>query len=133
MSKGGYGDSPHMKGVAISILVMGISLTAILLTYVWFGHIGPDFSNAVMEAQQDALVDQFDLPPRERVSPELLETPPSLRNSTATATTTDATATQLQEDAAASQNATASSGGESAQPQEDTAETAIPQNETREE
>lgn len=124
MSKGGYGDSPHLKGVAISILVMGISLTAILLTYVWFGHIGPDFSNAVMEAQQDALVDRFDLPPRERVSPELLETPPSLRN------TPDATATQLQGDTAASQNATGSSG-ESAQPQGNTtAATTTPQNAT---
>jgi len=40
-SGGGY---VHMKGVALSILVMGISLMGIIIAYVVFGHIGPSFS-----------------------------------------------------------------------------------------
>lgn len=71
-----------MKGVAKSILVMGLSLAAIILAYLWFGHIGPSFSTAVMEEQQEDLIERFDLPPGESVPPELLEVPPSLRNVT---------------------------------------------------
>ncbi|HEX9318488.1 MAG TPA: hypothetical protein VF884_06100 [Nitrososphaeraceae archaeon] len=40
--KGSY--SPHMPGVALSLLVMGLSITGIIMAYVSFGHVGPKFS-----------------------------------------------------------------------------------------
>ena len=49
--EGGY----KMTGVAATILVMGLSLAAIILMWVWFGHIGPKFSDEVMLNQQEML------------------------------------------------------------------------------
>lgn len=79
---GADGYSKHMKGVAVAILVMGISLATIMIIYVAFGHIGPVFSAGVMEKQQETLTKQYGLPPKEPISKEMLEVPPSLRNVT---------------------------------------------------
>lgn len=76
--EGGY----HMTGVAASILVMGISLAIIIILWVWFGYIGPAFSDEVMRQQQATLRDQYGFEPLEELTKEELETPPSLRNST---------------------------------------------------
>jgi hypothetical protein len=76
-SSTGYGN---LIPVAWSILVMGISLAIVILLYVWFGYIGPSFSEVVLMEQQTELREQYDLPPQEVITdPEVLLTPPSLR------------------------------------------------------
>jgi hypothetical protein len=81
-TEGGYG--PHMKTVAITILVMGISLALVIILWIWFGHIGPSYSSERLLDQQKDLRQQYGLAPQPPVSKELLETPPSLRNLTQT-------------------------------------------------
>jgi hypothetical protein len=46
------GYQNHLIPVAWAILVMGLSLAAIIILYVWFGHIGPTFSSDVLQRQQ---------------------------------------------------------------------------------
>jgi hypothetical protein len=72
-----------MTGVAATILVMGLSLAVIILMWMGFGHIGPKFSDGVMLNQQDMLREQYGFPPAPEITPEEAETPPSLRNITA--------------------------------------------------
>src|SRR5215210_5287113 len=89
------GYSPHMRGVALGILVMGVSLAAVIMLWVTIGYKGPDFSTQVMVRQQERLHEQYGLPPLPDISPEMLQVPPSLRNTApgANATTTGANAT----------------------------------------
>ena len=90
-SGGGYF---HMKGVALSILVMGVSLAAIIIAYVMFGHIGPSFSSERINVQQAELRKEYGLPVQEVVrNQSVLLTPPSLRDLNQTATS-NATSTQ---------------------------------------
>lgn len=108
-AQGGYGN---LTGVAWSILVMGLSLATVIILWVWFGYIGPTFSEDVLANQQRILRENFGLPIQGTVDdPEILQTPPSLRNvsqgqqattanndsatnaSTTTATATNATTT----------------------------------------
>jgi plastocyanin len=75
---GGYGN---LTGVAWSILVMGLSLAAVIILWVWFGYIGPTFSEDVLANQQAILREHFGLPALETSdNPEILQTPPSLRD-----------------------------------------------------
>src|SRR5215207_672456 len=74
------GYSPHMRGVALGILVMGVSLAAIIILWATIGYQGPDFSTQAMERQQDWLHEQYGFPPVPELSPEMLQVPPSLRN-----------------------------------------------------
>ena len=74
------GYTPHMRGVALGILVMGISLAAVIVLWITIGYQGPDFSTQVMERQQEWLHEQYGLPPPPELSPEMLEVPPSLRS-----------------------------------------------------
>ena len=74
------GYTPHMRGVALGILVMGISLAAVIVLWVTIGYQGPDFSTQVMERQQESLHEQYGLPPPPELSPEMLQVPPSLRS-----------------------------------------------------
>jgi plastocyanin len=69
-----------MRGVALGILVMGISLAVIILLWIEFGYRGPTFSTQIMQQQQESLRKQYGLPPEPKMSPEMLEVPPSLRN-----------------------------------------------------
>jgi plastocyanin len=90
-SGGGYF---HMKGVALSILVMGVSLAAIIIAYVMFGHIGPSFSSERINVQQGELRKEYGLPVQEVIrNQSVLLTPPSLRDLNQTATS-NATSTQ---------------------------------------
>jgi plastocyanin len=90
-SGGGYF---HMKGVALSILVMGVSLAAIIIAYVMFGHIGPSFSSERINVQQAELRKEYGLPVQEVIrNQSVLLTPPSLRDLNQTATS-NATSTQ---------------------------------------
>ncbi|MEO9295487.1 MAG: hypothetical protein ABI347_07805 [Nitrososphaera sp.] len=75
-------DGYKLTGVAASILVMGVSIALVIILWVWFGHIGPTFSSTQMLQQQDQLIKQYGLPPREKFTKEQLEIPPSLRNVT---------------------------------------------------
>ena|GEM_PF-6309681 len=77
---GGYGISPHMKGIGLSILVIGVTLVAIIVVWATIGYQGPNFSTNVMQDQQQRLRDMYGLPPAPEVGPEELEVPPSLRN-----------------------------------------------------
>jgi plastocyanin len=90
-SGGGYF---HMKGVALSILVMGVSLAAIIIAYLMFGHIGPSFSSERINVQQAELRKEYGLPVQEVIrNQSVLLTPPSLRDLNQTATS-NATSTQ---------------------------------------
>jgi plastocyanin len=92
----------NLVGVAWSILVMGLSLAAVVILWVWFGYIGPTFSEDVLSNQQRMLRENFGLPVQETSDdPEVLQTPPSLRSTSqnqeanmsnnSAATTTNAT------------------------------------------
>jgi len=77
-STGGYF---HMKGVALSILVMGLSLAVVIIAYLMFGHIGPSFSAERINVQQAELRDEYGLPKQEVIKNQsILLTPPSLRD-----------------------------------------------------
>jgi len=76
-----------MKGVALSILVMGISIGIIIIAYVVFGHIGPSFSAERINTQQAELRQEYGLPVREVIRNQtVLLTPPSLRDINQSAT-----------------------------------------------
>ncbi|MDQ3835956.1 MAG: hypothetical protein M3270_03360, partial [Thermoproteota archaeon] len=79
-NEGNKGYSSHMRGVALGILVMGVSLAIIIILWIGFGHIGPAFSTQIMQQQQESLRKQYGLPPEPKLSTETLEVPPSLRN-----------------------------------------------------
>jgi hypothetical protein len=71
----------HMKGVALSILLMGLSLVGIIIAYVIFGHIGPSFSAERINEQQAELRKEYGLPEQEVIRNQtILLTPPSLRD-----------------------------------------------------
>jgi hypothetical protein len=73
----------NLTPVAWSILVMGLSLAAVVLLWIWFGHIGPSFSSDTLAEQQRILREQYNLPHEQIITdPKVLLTPPSLRNIT---------------------------------------------------
>ena len=79
----------HMKGVAWSILAMGLSLAIIIIAYVVFGHIGPSFSAERINVQQAELRKEYGLPAHEVIrNQSVLLTPPSLRNLSLNTTST---------------------------------------------
>jgi hypothetical protein len=79
----------HLSGVGWSLLVMGLSLTVVILAWLWFGHIGPTFSQDVLAEQQKKLREHYGLPAVQVVEdPKTLQTPPSLRNLTSHSTGT---------------------------------------------
>jgi hypothetical protein len=91
---------------------MGVSLAAIVIIYISFGHIGSSFSTGVMKQQQEELRERYGLPPLPPVSPEEAEIPPSLRGITTTAAANDtesgnATAAATSTNATAPNNQTA--------------------------
>jgi plastocyanin len=87
------GYSPHMRGVALGILVMGVSLAAVIILWTTIGYKGSAFSIQVMEGQQERLHEQYGLQPVPDISPEMLQVPPSLRNIATGANATNATTT----------------------------------------
>jgi plastocyanin len=94
--KEGQSGYQNLTGVAWSILVMGLSLAAVIILWVWFGYIGPTFSEDVLANQQRTLRETFGLPVTETIDdPAVLQTPPSLRN-----------ANQSQESSTANSNST---------------------------
>jgi hypothetical protein len=74
-------DQPSLVLVGWAILVMGLSLAAIAIVYIGFGHLGSAYSSKIMEQQQRRLRQQYGLPPKPIITdPKILEIPPSLRN-----------------------------------------------------
>ena len=77
----GLRDNHNLVSVGWAILVMGLSLTAVIIIWMWFGHIGPTFSEDVLAEQQRMLRERYDLPAQRLTEdPAELQTPPSLRN-----------------------------------------------------
>jgi hypothetical protein len=67
--------------VGWAILVMGLSLAAVFILWMWFGHIGSTFSRDVLAEQQRILREKYGLPAEEITEdPTVQQTPPSLRN-----------------------------------------------------
>ena len=114
------GYSPHMRGVAWGILVMGVSLAVIIILWATFGYIGPNFSTQVMEEQQEWLHEQYGLPPVQELTPEMLQVPPSLRSVEQQGGGVGA----AQTGETGSSNQTASSSNQTASSSNQTAETA---------
>jgi hypothetical protein len=82
----------NMTTVALSILVMGISLALVIILWVWIGHIGPSFSADTQLGQQKTLREQYGLPKQPVVTdPTMLLTPPSLRSHVSNHTSTNST------------------------------------------
>jgi hypothetical protein len=82
----------NMTTVALSILVMGVSLAVVILLWVWIGHIGPSFSADTSIEQQKTLRQQYDLPKQPVVTdPKMLLTPPSLRSLASNHTSSNST------------------------------------------
>lgn len=75
-ASGGY----QMTGVAWSVLLMGVSLAIIFLLWMWFGYIGPKFSDEVLLEQQAMLREQYGFEALPEITPEEAQIPPSLRN-----------------------------------------------------
>jgi hypothetical protein len=75
------GYQNHLIPVAWAILVMGLSLAAVILLYVWFGHIGSTYSSDTLQKQQQELRQQYGLPYKPVITdPKMLQTPPSERS-----------------------------------------------------
>ena len=71
----------NMTTIALSILVMGVSLALVILLWVWIGHIGPTYSSDTLTQQQKTLRQHYGLTPQPVITdPKLLLTPPSLRD-----------------------------------------------------
>jgi hypothetical protein len=89
MSKGGKhnefsdkrDEGSDLVRVAWAILVMGISISLVIIIYIWFGHLGSTYSSKVMEQQQKVLREKYGLPPEvATTNVTLLQMAPSLRN-----------------------------------------------------
>ena len=77
----GLRKNHNLVSVGWAILVMGLSLAAVIIIWMWFGYIGPTFSEDVLAEQQRMLRERYDLPAQRIVEdPAELQTPPSLRN-----------------------------------------------------
>lgn len=77
MKRGGPHGYNNLNGVALSILVMGLSLAVVIL----LGHVGPSFSDQTLAQQQRALGQRYTLPYKPTITDlTSLQSPPSLRN-----------------------------------------------------
>ena len=78
--KTNYENKQSYGSIGLALLVMGLSLSAIAIVYLSFGHI-PGYASKVMELQQKRLRQQYGLPDEQIVTdPKILQIPPSLRN-----------------------------------------------------
>jgi peptidoglycan/LPS O-acetylase OafA/YrhL len=66
--------------VGLALMIMALSLTAIAISFVTFGHL-PGYASKILELQQKRLRQQYGLPPAHIVTdPKILQIPPSLRD-----------------------------------------------------
>ena len=73
-------NSSSLVPIGLALLVMTLSLTAIAISYITFGHLS-GYASKTMELQQKKLRQQYGLPPAHIVTdPKILQIPPSLRN-----------------------------------------------------
>jgi hypothetical protein len=74
-------EKPSLIPISWAILVMGLSLAAITISYLWIGHIGSTYSAQTLQRQQRVLRKQYGLAPEPIITnPNILQIPPSLRN-----------------------------------------------------
>ncbi|HXV46332.1 MAG TPA: plastocyanin/azurin family copper-binding protein [Nitrososphaera sp.] len=66
-----------MKKVALTILVMGVSIALVIVVWIGIGD-DPNFSAEQMQEQQASLREEYGLSQQETLTAEQLETPPSL-------------------------------------------------------
>jgi hypothetical protein len=72
--------APSLVPVGLALLVMALSLTAIAIIFITFGHF-PGYASKIMEQQQKRLRQQYGLPPVHIITdPNVLQIPPSLRD-----------------------------------------------------
>ena len=72
--------SPSLIPVGWALLVMALSLIAVTIGYIAFGHL-PGYASKILELQQKQLRQQYGLPPAAIVTdPKILQIPPSLRD-----------------------------------------------------
>jgi hypothetical protein len=77
----GLREYHNLTAVGWAILVMGLSIAAVIILWMWFGHIGPTFSEDVLAEQQRILREKYGLPAEEIITDQAeLQIPPSLRN-----------------------------------------------------
>jgi hypothetical protein len=66
--------------IGLALLVMVLSLTAVAIVYISFGHL-PGYASKILELQQTRLRQQYGLPPARIITdPKILQIPPSLRD-----------------------------------------------------
>jgi hypothetical protein len=66
--------------IGLALLIMVLSLTAIAIAYISFGHV-PGYASKILELQQKRLRQQYGLPPAGIITdPKILQIPPSLRD-----------------------------------------------------
>ena len=74
-------EKPSLIPISWAILVMGLSLGAITISYLWIGHIGSTYSAQTLQRQQRVRRKQYGLAPEPIITnPNILQIPPSLRN-----------------------------------------------------
>jgi hypothetical protein len=75
-----YNNGPSLVPVGLALMIMALSLTAIAISFVTFGHL-PGYASKILELQQKRLRQQYGLPPAHIVTdPKILQIPPSLRD-----------------------------------------------------
>lgn len=73
-------SSPNLVRVGFALLVMTLSLSAVAISYITFGHLS-GYASKILELQQKRLRQQYGLPPAHIVTdPKILQIPPSLRD-----------------------------------------------------
>ena len=72
--------SPSLVPIGWALLVMTLSLSAIAISYITYGHLS-GYASKTLELQQKRLRQQYGLPPAPIVTdPKILQIPPSLRD-----------------------------------------------------
>jgi hypothetical protein len=66
--------------IGLALLVMVLSLAAVAISYISFGHM-PGYASKILELQQKRLRQQYGLPPARIITdPKIFQIPPSLRD-----------------------------------------------------
>jgi hypothetical protein len=73
-------NRPSLVPIGWALLVMTLSLTAIAISYITFGHLS-GYAFKTLELQQKRVRQQYGLPPVPIVTdPKILQIPPSFRD-----------------------------------------------------
>jgi hypothetical protein len=71
----------YKSSVAVSMIVMALSIIAVVILWATIGHIGPTYSSDVMSQQRRRLRQHYGLPAEPLITNlKILQIPPSLRS-----------------------------------------------------